>query len=231
MSGDRRNFLCRQLNWHETRLGCHGRHGVETPDHRVKSAHARAENEHISANYRHKVFTNNWRLTSAWIRNARSAPPKKRLKQNGLAWDTDLVVKESSLKDSQQTSQNGIQRETKHVSASAHSADSAAKPSKTRSRKLVGLCTKIQTAEELADKKTKTKKKGLFYSVWVHGKVSANIKAYERFYLSPVGRLIGSHSSDFFFFINSTFPRIHATTLTPSSKHTLENWWTDGSTK
>lgn len=63
----------------------------------------------------------------------------------------DLVTQESSLRDTQQTSQNGIQRETKHVSASAHSADSAAKPSKTPSLKLVSLCANNQTAEELVE--------------------------------------------------------------------------------
>lgn len=46
-------------------------------------------------------------------------------------WDSELFTQDSSLKDTQQTSQKVFQGESKYVSASVYSKDSAAKPSQT----------------------------------------------------------------------------------------------------
>lgn len=80
------------------------------------------------------------------------------------------------MKTTQQTSRDGIQRETQPVSASAHSANSPAKRSKTPSLKSVNLCTNIKPSGESVQYKNKRR---TFLSVWVRCKLSTDVKVYK----------------------------------------------------
>lgn len=80
------------------------------------------------------------------------------------------------MKTTQQTSRDGIQRETQPVSASAHSANSPAKRSKTPSLKSVNLCSNIKPSGESVEYKNKRR---TFLSVWVRCKLSTDVKVYK----------------------------------------------------